>query len=172
MSVLVPILCVLNMVVSILVLTVGICGLRMKVARLSLCVTNVGINVSRGEVMTNRSKCCNATVRVGGEGETHYYICNQCERECDVAKPSLPLVVAKWLHEMYEPKIDGNYIFEATAYLPDADSLLTLLSRHGVVQVDENQDFSPFAGIPINFKRVRPLEKPLAQTSEWQILHG
>ncbi len=38
--------------------------------------------------MTNRSKCCNATVRVGGEGETHYYICNQCEKVCDVTSES------------------------------------------------------------------------------------
>ena len=39
-----------------------------------------------------------------------------------------------------------------------ADSLLTLFSQHGVVQLDENQDFAPFAGIPSGFYRVRPLE--------------
>ena len=37
------------------------------------------------------------------------------------------------------------------------DSLLPLFSQYGVVQLDKNQDFSPFAGIPIDFMRVHPL---------------
>jgi hypothetical protein len=31
-----------------------------------------------------RSMCCAAPVRVAGEGETHYHICNKCHDACDV----------------------------------------------------------------------------------------
>lgn len=30
------------------------------------------------------SKCCEAEVFVAGESETHYYVCLQCWRACDV----------------------------------------------------------------------------------------
>jgi hypothetical protein len=31
-----------------------------------------------------KSLCCDATVYVGGEGSTHYYVCSKCEKPCDV----------------------------------------------------------------------------------------
>jgi hypothetical protein len=30
------------------------------------------------------SVCCNDSVRVGGNGSTHWYICNECDHPCDV----------------------------------------------------------------------------------------
>lgn len=70
-------------------------------------------------------------------------------------KPLLKEVVARWLggHDY-----DMLTIGLCSKPLQEADSLLILLSQHGIVQLDENQDFSPFAGIPKDFKRVRPLE--------------
>ena len=50
---------------------------------------------------------------------------------------------------------------QSQAWKSDADveDVFALLSKHGVVQLDENQDFAPFAGIPLNFNRVHPLER-------------
>jgi hypothetical protein len=31
-----------------------------------------------------KSKCCNAKVKVGGKGMTHYYVCTKCNKPCDV----------------------------------------------------------------------------------------
>jgi len=40
--------------------------------------------------VTSISRCCNETIRVGGEGTTHWYICNKCNKPCDIReKPSL-----------------------------------------------------------------------------------
>lgn len=133
--------------------------------------------------MTDHSKCCNDTVRVGGEGETHYYICNRCDKPCDVQdETDLREVVAKWFRA--EGYLDSDLITESFVA---AASLLSLLSQHGVVRlyVDDQvgdallkhgirellyafrknggdlefcvktimQDFEK-----ANFKRVRPLE--------------
>jgi hypothetical protein len=35
-----------------------------------------------GRIM--KSNCCSASVRVGGEGVTHYYMCIQCGKACDL----------------------------------------------------------------------------------------
>jgi hypothetical protein len=29
------------------------------------------------------SNCCQAPVKVGGEGITHYYVCTKCNKPCD-----------------------------------------------------------------------------------------
>ena len=33
--------------------------------------------------MTDKSKCCNAPVKIGGE-VTHYYVCSRCGKLCDL----------------------------------------------------------------------------------------
>lgn len=30
------------------------------------------------------SNCCNAPVKVGGEGMTHWHVCTACQEACDV----------------------------------------------------------------------------------------
>ena len=33
--------------------------------------------------MSELSKCCNAKVKIGGEGLTHFYVCTKCNEACD-----------------------------------------------------------------------------------------
>ena len=72
---------------------------------------------------------------------TDNYVCRHCEF---------------WDHDGYCCFLSDKYPKEIKC--SKVDSLLTLLSQHGCVQLDENQDFAPFAGIPSAFYRVRPLE--------------
>lgn len=37
------------------------------------------------------SNCCNSNVLVGGEGTTHWYYCDKCEKACDTHKEELNL---------------------------------------------------------------------------------
>jgi hypothetical protein len=37
------------------------------------------------------SKCCRASVKVGGDGGTHYYVCDACGKACDIAPESKPI---------------------------------------------------------------------------------
>ena len=32
----------------------------------------------------DKSKCCNALVKVAGDGMTHYYVCSRCGKSCDL----------------------------------------------------------------------------------------
>jgi hypothetical protein len=32
----------------------------------------------------DKSRCCNAPVKIGGEGETHYFVCTKCYKPCDL----------------------------------------------------------------------------------------
>jgi hypothetical protein len=42
---------------------------------------------SRQEILKmDKSDCCNAKVKVGGEHSTHFYICTKCGNPCDVKK--------------------------------------------------------------------------------------
>ena len=31
-----------------------------------------------------KSECCNAKVKIGGIGATHYYICMKCNKPCNI----------------------------------------------------------------------------------------
>ena len=43
--------------------------------------------------MANRSLCCGAGVRVGGNGATHYFVCNCGLEACDVSDCSTEIGV-------------------------------------------------------------------------------
>lgn len=37
-----------------------------------------------------KSNCCNAEMRVGGEGATHFYVCESCKKACDPTTTLIP----------------------------------------------------------------------------------
>ena len=67
--------------------------------------------------------------------------------------------VARWLLVLEDSDWEWDKESDAVRNmcLLNADALLALLKEQGVVQLDKNQNFSPFAGIPVGFQRVHPL---------------